>query len=107
MITDAVTELDHKTVHRRLTVPDRHGPFLRGILDCQVHHLHGRYFSGGIPTMTDLEEKKLTNMTEAELLALVSERVKEATRITRESVSYVESVMRQLSTSKETDKPSR
>ena len=57
--------------------------------------------------MTDLEEKKLTTMTEAELLALVSERVKEATRITRNSVSYVESVIRQLSTSKETDEPSR
>lgn len=57
--------------------------------------------------MTDLEEEKLRTMTEAELLSLVSERVKEAISITRESGRHVESIIQQLSTRIETDETSR
>ena len=57
--------------------------------------------------MTDLEEEKLITMTEAELLSLASERVKEAISITRDSVRHVESVIQQLSTRIETDETSR
>lgn len=57
--------------------------------------------------MTDLEEEKLRTMTEAELLSLASERVKEAISITRDSVRHVESVIQQLSTRKETDETTR
>ena len=31
----AVTELDNKAIQGRLPIKNGHGPFLRGLLDCQ------------------------------------------------------------------------
>lgn len=39
MTVQAVTELDNKSVQSGFPIPDRHGPFLRGLLNRQERHL--------------------------------------------------------------------
>ena len=51
------------------------------------------------------ENKVLPSLSEAELLSLAHEKLSEAIRDTKNSVDYVESVIQQLSSSKQQKSP--